>query len=1120
VSEARLPALVGRRRELATLEASFAAARDGNGCVVTVAGEPGIGKTRITEEFTAWARQAGAEVLVGRCYEGEGAPAFWPWLQVLRSYLEGRDAANLQAELGAGAGDIATIVPELRARLPGLVAPPSPLEPDQARFRVFDTVTAGLGRAAAKRPLIVMLDDLQGADRPSLLLLQFLAREVRRMRVLVVGAHRDVGRDHPLAETLAELVRERGSEQVVLGGLTTEEVAELVSSVTGTAPSLDLAVAVRKRTEGNPLYVVEVARTLKASAVNEVGGAFAVPANVRIAITQRLDALSPECRRALTLASVFGREFGAVALARAAELEPALVLPLLDEASTARLVGPEAGGSRWRFTHILIAEVLAESLSVAQSVTLHCRAAAALACDRGAEESAAQIAQHWLAAGPTGDPEQAVTWACRAGERALRLLAYEDAIHHYRLAETAVVWLDGTGARREVEVLIALGEAQKLVGERTEAKTTFRRVLDLARRLQSPEVLTRAALGLAPTLALAERPEFDAEVLGVLEEAIGSWSGADSALHARALALLGMGLLYENPELVEAGLADPERRWRLLDDGVAMARRVGDPATLRAVLANKLFWLRRVDALDENLAVATELVVAAERAGDTVPLLYGRVARTGLLLERGNVAGSDREAAVFARLANDLRQPVWMWLAKCHAGVRAIRDGRFAEAERLLQEAVELGQGTVPFAAASYFAGSMLFLQTLQGRQEESLPMWKAMFEDHPEPAAISPLAWAESELGQSDFAWRVLERLSGRFDRTRDSLWMLGAGFLGATCANIGHAALAESYYEWLLPYAGRWIAWMDINPLWPVDQLLAALARTLGRWDASVAHGEGALAAAVDAAAPPHVVRARYELALALRGRAAPGDPARAQQLLAEAGVDADRLGMMVIAARIADIGRAAGGAAVGVAPSGPPAPPSGNSVPLRAHVFRREGDYWTVGFAGTTIRMRDMRGFQYLARLLREPGRRFHVSELVSVQGGLGDATGMGDDTRVALDLGDAGPLLDLRASRAYRARLNELREQLDEAERQHDLGKAERAREEIAALRSVLGEAARRGAAGSHGERARLAVTKAMKVALDRLAARHSLLGAHLRATIRRGYYCVYLPDPHQTIAWET
>ncbi len=230
--------------------------------MVVLSGEPGIGKTRLTEVFCQYAETEGAEVLVGRCYEGSGAPPFWPWSQALRSYAARREVATLHEELGGAAVDVATIDPDLRLRLE-LAAPPI-VEPEQARFRVFDGVTRTLVRASTVRPIVIVLEDLHGADKPSLLLLQFLARTLHEARVLVVATLRDVGVSaaHPVSETLSELARERVSETLGLGGLALGDVGALLAHIAHAPVAPEVAAVVHARTGGNPLYASEIARAL------------------------------------------------------------------------------------------------------------------------------------------------------------------------------------------------------------------------------------------------------------------------------------------------------------------------------------------------------------------------------------------------------------------------------------------------------------------------------------------------------------------------------------------------------------------------------------------------------------------------------------------------------------------------------------------------------------------------------------------------------------------------------------------------------------------------------------------------------------------------------------------
>ncbi len=201
---------VGRQREMGELKGCLEDALSGRGRLVTLVGEPGIGKTRTAQELATYAGLRGSQVLWGRCYEEQGAPPYWPWVQAIRSYVRDIEPEQLRSNMGAGAADIAEVVSDVREQLPGL-GTPIQLEPEQARFRLFDSITAFLKNAARRKPLVLVLDDLHWADHPSLLLLEFVARELANARVMVIGTYRDVevSRQHPLSQTLGELTRER-----------------------------------------------------------------------------------------------------------------------------------------------------------------------------------------------------------------------------------------------------------------------------------------------------------------------------------------------------------------------------------------------------------------------------------------------------------------------------------------------------------------------------------------------------------------------------------------------------------------------------------------------------------------------------------------------------------------------------------------------------------------------------------------------------------------------------------------------------------------------------------------------------------------------------------------------
>ena len=294
--ERRTGVFVGRRPELAELADGLEDAFAGRGRLFLVEGEPGIGKSRLAEELVARARAKDARVLIGRCWEAGDAPAYWPWTQALRIYAREVETDALAAQLGAGAAEIAQVVPELRERFPGLPAP-STVEPEGARFRLFEAVTSFLQNAAEQRPLVLVLDDLHAADELSILLLRFFARELGSTRGLVLAAYRNVDPvlQRPLTEMVDDVTREPVTRRLELSGLSESEVAEYVQLSAPEIDSGEAAGPLYGRTEGNPLFVGEIVRLLSLETAEPVE----VPRSVGHVIARRLSHLSDEARRVL-----------------------------------------------------------------------------------------------------------------------------------------------------------------------------------------------------------------------------------------------------------------------------------------------------------------------------------------------------------------------------------------------------------------------------------------------------------------------------------------------------------------------------------------------------------------------------------------------------------------------------------------------------------------------------------------------------------------------------------------------------------------------------------------------------------------------------------------------------
>jgi tetratricopeptide (TPR) repeat protein len=456
---------VGRQREMGELMAALADAQAGQGRLVMLVGEPGIGKTRTAQELANYAQSSGMPVWWGWCYQGEGAPPYWPWVQPLRSYIQQQDPDQLRSQMGPGAADIAEVIPEVREKLPGLEPPPA-LEPEQARFRLFDSITTFLKNASQTQPLLLVLDDLHWADQPSLQLLQFLARQMAGSRLLVVGCYRDVelSRQHPLSETLAHLAREPVFQRKPLPGLSQEDTRRFIEAAVGVLPSQGLAETIYAHTEGNPFFMTEVIRFLQEQ--GELSGesirgyqGFRIPEGVREVIGQRLNRLSQQCYQTLTTASVIGREFGLKLLSRlSGGVSEEQLLAVMDEALAAYLIQELPGlAESYQFSHALVQETLASELSAARRVRLHARIGEALEELYGADADfhAAELARHFSEAEEVVSSEKLTRYSLLAGDQATGVYAWEQAIGHYEAALELLEKAEG-GLSHQAEVLAKL----------------------------------------------------------------------------------------------------------------------------------------------------------------------------------------------------------------------------------------------------------------------------------------------------------------------------------------------------------------------------------------------------------------------------------------------------------------------------------------------------------------------------------------------------------------------------------------------------------------------------------------------------------------------------------------
>jgi DNA-binding SARP family transcriptional activator/tetratricopeptide (TPR) repeat protein len=886
--EERFP-LVGREVELSELDQVWQATCSGQRQLVLVTGEPGIGKSRLSAEFARTAHGGGAAVLFGRCDEGMGVP-YQPFVEALSRYL--RQAPDVV--LGRLAGELVRLVPEVGERVPGL-SPPLRSDPETERYRLFDAVTAWLGAVSETAPVLVVIEDVHWATKPTLLLLAHLLRADEDLRLLVLVTFRDTPLDMTpeLADLVAELLRQPGVERLRLTGLDEPSVGALMEAQAGHDLDDDgwaLARIVHGETGGNPFYVREILSLLaeKGDIVRRDGrwvpgqplAKLDVPDSVRDVVERRLTRLPDRTSEMLAVAAVLGERFDLAVLAEASGDSESSVIETLRPAVGARLV-TETDAGRYQFTHALVRSALEDALGPTRAVQLHRAAGSAVEAVHAAhlDVHLPQLAHHFARA---RDVERAIEYASRAGDRALDQLAHDEAAAYYR---QALELLDRAGRpdgeARRCELLIALGEAQRRSGDPAYRQTLLD-AAGLADHLGDSDALARAVLANSRGF-FSISGGVDAPRVAALERALDRAATADTTVRARLLANLADELVWSDQH---------ERRQGLAAEALALARRSGDPVTLAYVLA------RRYPTLVPNADRRAEMVELEQLAAglDASLLVWAHLWRSLTDLTHGHLEGYHRGLDSAKKLADELRQPLLRWpVAFLDAG-RYRMAGRLDEAEARNQEAFTIGQAAGVDDAFMIYSSTLWWIRYDQGRLDEVLDRYERRSKRaDPLPFALAHLGIAYCEVGRPGDAEHVLDRLAA------DEFAALPINYARAygltmtaeVCAGVRDAERAAVLYGQLHPYTGLVATAGSLTP-GSVDHYLGLLAVVEGRFDQAGRHFEAAHASHEALAAPAWLARTRLEWARMLLTRRQPGDTSRAQELLGQALETARELGL----------------------------------------------------------------------------------------------------------------------------------------------------------------------------------------------------------------------------------
>ena len=887
---------VGRATELSHLRVRWKEAAGGRRSLVLLGGEPGVGKTRLAAGLAKELHADGALVLGGRCEEDMGVP-YQPFVEALRHYV---NHAPHPRRLGRHAGELVRVVPEIAELVPNL---PEPLrtDPETERYRLFEAIADWLADVSVESPALLVLDDLQWAAKPTLLLLRHVLLSPEAMQILVVATYRDteLHRGNPFAEFLADLPRLDGAERVAIAGIDAVDVAAYLEAAAGhdlDAAGVALADEVWRETQGNCFFVTEVLRNLvESGAIEERDGRWSttartvpIPEEVRDVVARRLARLPDPAGRVLAYASVAGLEFDPAVVRAAGGFTDDELLAGLDSAIAARLVVEVPGPvPRNRFAHALVRDTLYGALSAARRQSTHRRMAEAIEAIQVGhlDDFLPALTHHWVQVGT--EPEKALGYATRAGDRALAQLAFDEAAGFF----AQVLTLVGADDPRRVELLISLGDAQRRAGEAAH-RDTLLEAARLAQALGDGDGLARAALASSRLGYTSSAGSLDQGRVAALEAALAAAGTTATSVHARLLATLGLELVY-TPQRA--------RRVRLSDEAVALARQLGDPAVLAQVLLPRFWTIIASPTLDERLANTAELLELTDRIGDPVLVFLARWQRARVMFEAGDVPSAAAELDRAESLSGELGQPTFRWMAMTLRVGHVLLAGRLEAADRLIDEMYALGSASGQPDTMAFLVVQRALLRYEQGRLEELEPLLTGLLPRFPAvPGLAGYVALFHTEAGRLGEARQIIAPLAvSGFELPADAPQLNFLTVVAEVLRALDDRELAGVLYDVLLPAAPHFSVAGGVTTGCTAHHL-GVLATMLGRFPEAEEHFDFAAATHERAGAPAHLGRTRSEWARMRLTRRGPGDVDEAKRLLDHALTDATALGLVNVERR----------------------------------------------------------------------------------------------------------------------------------------------------------------------------------------------------------------------------
>ncbi len=842
--------------------------------------------------------RAGAVVLAGRAPEDTLVP-YQPFLEALGHYAFNAPLEDLRGVTRHSGPELGRLIPEIRRRLP-YAFPPTPLEPGDAetdRYRLFEAVAGLLGEISASGSLLLVLDDLHWADRPTLLLLRHLARAPQASGLRILGAYRadehDAGDFEP---ALAGLRHERLVHELEVRGLAEPDATELVRLRVAGTPSAAFTRALYAGTEGNPFFIEEMVRHLADSGVRsqEAGAGelrrYGLPEGVRGVLSRRLERLDEDGLECLKVAAVIGRDFDSALLETVLGFEEERFLHALEVALAAGLVNESPGEhGRYTFAHALVRETLYAGMSSDRRSRMHRRVGIAL--EQLRDPPLAALAHHFTRAAEPEDAERTIRYAVAAGAQATAMLANEEAAEHYARALEVLERTDPGALQRRCALLLELGEARVRSGERPSAWGVFREAASLAARLGDGALTARAAIG-ASRRFIQPPGVIDEELIALLEQALEMTSGDLSVTRVILITRL-CGALYFSSER-------RDHMRRLSAEATAIAARLGDPeaAALAASARRRAYW--GPGHLERRLADSTQLLRSAREADDLELTMQGHAWLVVDLLEAGDRTAVEAQVAAFEAGAQELRQPLFLWNSAVWRAMLALLDGRLTDAERLASEALSSGIMPEGVTAPQYYAIQLLGIRREQGRMDELETAARELVARNPSRLAWrSALATLLVAIGRHDEAREQVSDLAQAFAEVPpDGDWMITFALLADVAADLQDPEYAALLYEQLSPYRdSNVVIGHGAVCFGSMARYLGRLALTFDERDLALEHLRRALDSSASLRAPVQLAHARLDYAQALgAGR----DGGLARTLIEQAAATAAELELPLVARR----------------------------------------------------------------------------------------------------------------------------------------------------------------------------------------------------------------------------